>query len=548
MPGTQESQTLLKRSVSSALDENVEIAMTLLEKNSDMIRRTFTLQEGLGPSGVLFYIDGLSSNQLIDSSVLRPLIVDSVLKIRTDGPRLTSHNAESVRDDFLMNPEVKTVETMDKAIDGLLSGEGLIFIDGISQAFLVGTKGWESRSPGEPATEMAIRGPRDGFTENVRTNTGLIRRRIKDPMFRLESLKIGERTKTVVNIAYIEGIVKDGLVQEVLSRLKRIQVDSILESGYLEELIEDAPLSPFPTVKFTERPDTAAAAILEGRVVILTDTTPFALIVPTYFWESLTASDDYYSRFYLGSFSRILRYIAFFISLTLPSIYVMLVSFHQEMIPTQLALSIAAGRETVPFPVLVEVLMMEVAFELMREAGLRMPRPMGQAVSIVGSLIIGQAAVQAGLVSPIMVIVVALTGIASFAIPSYGTSFAIRLLRFPILFASGTLGLLGFIGVLFLIAVHALSLRSFGEPYLAPVIPFRPSDQKDTLVRFPWWHMKDRPWMAQNSQRQRSGLKPQPPEPSESGGQSSQANTAVEPNSGKQPRRKRRPRKMVRET
>ncbi|WP_245631912.1 spore germination protein [Alicyclobacillus ferrooxydans] len=515
-------QELLDHHIFHDLGENVGRVKTILVKNADLVQRDFSVREAAGPACTLFYIDGLSNNMLIDAGVLRPLIIDSVLRDRIAGSTDSGREhrpagPHQTAERLLINPEVKFADTYQKAIDGLLAGESLLFIDGVDEALLVGTKGWESRSPGETATEVVIRGPRDGFTENIRTNTSLIRRRIKDPMFRLESLQIGTRTKTFVNVVYIEGIAKQELVDEVMTRLESIQVDSVLESGYLEELISDAPWSPFRTVKLTERPDVVAAAILEGRVAILTDSTPFVLVAPTSFWEGLMASDDYYSHFYLGTFSRIIRYIAFIVSLTLSSIYVMLVSFHQEMIPTELALSVAAGRETVPFPVLVEVLGMETAFELMREAGLRMPRPIGQAVSIVGSLIIGQAAVQAGLVSPIMVIVVAVTGISSFAIPSYSTSFTIRLLRFPIIIASGTLGLLGFVGAMFVITVHALSLRSFGEPFLAPMIPFQPSDQKDALVRSPWWMLKSRPWIAKDVTRQGNDQMPKAPKNNGSG-------------------------------
>lgn len=246
-------------------------------------------------------------------------------------------------------------------------------------------------------------------------------------------------------------------------------------------------------------------------MAIFVDNTPFVLIVPVYFWQFLQAPDDYYSHYSIGSFFRLIRFSALLISLTLPSFYVMLVSFHQEMIPTTLALSIASGREIVPFPVLVEVLIMEFVFELMRESGLRMPKAIGQAVSIVGALVIGQAAVQAGLVSPLMVIVVALTGISSFVIPNYGTSMGIRLLRFPILIASGLLGLLGFAAAFTILLIHALSIRSFGEPYFAPIIPFHPSELKDFAIRMPWWTMKKRPRFAQEANRIGEDQMPGPP-------------------------------------
>lgn len=521
---------MLAQPVHTRLADNVELVKRILVKNSDLIMREFTLGQGAGPPAVLFYIDGLSSNQLLDESVLRPLM-QGIAMSRSTASVPGVRDPEDVRHNRMVVSEVKTADTIGRGIDGLLSGESLLFVDGLDRALLSGTKGWESRSPGDTASEIVIRGPRDGFTENIRTNTSLIRRRIKDPMFRLESLKVGQRSQTVVNVAYIEGIAKQSVIDEVMTRLQGIDVDGIMESGYIQELISDAPYSVFPTIRYTERPDAAAAAILEGRVVILTDSTPFALIVPTYFWDALMASDDYYSRYYIGTFSRTVRYLAFIVSLTLSSIYVMLVSFHQEMIPTQLALSVAAGRESVPFPVLVEMLVMEIAFELMREAGLRMPRPVGQAVSIVGSLIIGQAAVQAGLVSPLMVIVVAVTGISSFAIPSYETSFALRLLRFPIVIASGMFGLLGFVGALFVLVVHVLSLRSFGEPYMAPIIPFRADDQKDNLVRSPWWTMHKRPALSGQPGRQANDQRPGP-QGAGSGGTEAKAPQPVRQSSG----------------
>ncbi|MDF2606131.1 MAG: spore germination protein [Bacillales bacterium] len=238
--------------------------------------------------------------------------------------------------------------------------------------------------------------------------------------------------------------------------------------------------------------------------------------MPVSFWQFLQASDDYYYNFYIGSFFRLIRYIAFVISLTFPSIFVMLASFHQEMIPTPLALTIASGREVNPFPVLLEALLMEISFELMREAGLRMPKPIGSAVSIVGSLIIGQAAVQAGLISPFMVIVVALTGIASFAIPNYTSSFAIRLMRFPILIASGTLGLLGFTFTLGLLLIHLISLRSFGKPYFEPFAPYEPNEFKDMFIRAPWWNMKQQPvHVKQNTTRVKDNQIPSPPKKGE---------------------------------
>lgn len=492
------------------LADNEKTLDLILEDSADLQKRSFRYHDRSAASGVCYYVDGLADPMMIET-VLRSFMVfgsqtgEEFLK--------ASSPAEQIRSRLVISSSVSGSTRIRDGIQAILSGDALILLDGMSEALVVGVRGWKDRSIEEPATETVTRGPRDGFTENIRTNTALIRRRIRDPQLRVESMLIGRRTQTEVNLVYIQGVVEDGLVKEVRRRLKSIEINGVLESGYIEELIEDAPYSPVNTIQNTERPDKAAAAILEGRIAILIDNTPFILIVPTLFWEYMQASDDYYSRYWVGSFYRLIRYVAFVISMTFPSIYVMLVSFHHEMIPTALALTIASGREVVPFPVLLEALFLELAFELMREAGLRMPKTIGQAVSIVGSLIIGQAAVQAGLVSPFMVIVVALTGISSFVIPSYDTSLAVRLLRFPLLIASGFYGLLGFAVVSSVYMLHALSLRSFGIPFLAPVAPYRPSDLKDLFIRAPWWKMNLQPGNTGEHARQADGQKPEPPPP-----------------------------------
>ncbi|MFC4324073.1 spore germination protein [Litchfieldia salsa] len=505
---------LLKQSFNSGHENNLALFKEILSHNDDIVYREFVFHDhNRDIKGTCIYTDGLVNsleiNAVLDLLVYRANELLTSMHETMEGPDF----ADKLKNEILAKHNVKLTRKVEEGIDAILSGDSLFVIDHSEQAFIASTKGWKERSVEDPATEQVVRGPRDGFTENIRTNTALVRRRIRDPLFKMEGMKIGTKSKTDINIAYLEGTVKPSLVDEVKERLQKIKIDSIMDSGYIEELISDAPYSPFTTVLSTERPDKVASAILEGRVAVFVDNSPFVLLMPTYFWQFLQASDDYYSRYMAGSFFRIIRYIAFVISLTLPSLYVMLVSFHQEMIPTPLALTIASGREVVPFPVLLEAIVMEIAFELMREAGLRMPKPVGQAVSIVGSLIIGQAAVQAGLVSPFMVIIVAVTGISSFAIPNYAASFSIRLIRFPLLVASGTLGLLGFATMFTLLAIHALTIRSFGESYLAPAAPFQPSDQKDIVVRMPWWKMEKQPQLAEGVEdRVGSDQLPEPPE------------------------------------
>lgn len=500
MSGDMKSK--LQQPVDADLKRNIEAVEVILGKAVDLVVREFTPLSSSAPIGTLLYLDGMVNNQMIQSSIIEPLLLTHV-QIRS---------VEDLEQRVLQHLAGHVVSNIEEAVDGILEGNTMLFLEGSTHALVLSTIGGEQRAIDEPVTESVIRGPRDGFTEQIRTNTALVRRRIRDPQFRLLEMKIGDKTKTTVNIVFIEGTVKKNLVNEIKSRLDKIKVDSILESSYIEELISDAPLSPFITTQATERPDKVAASLLEGRAAIFVDNTPFVILAPATFWQCLQASDDYYTNFYTGSFFRLVRLTALIISMMFSSIFVLVSSFHQELMPTSLALTIAAGREVVPFPVLIEVLIMELSFELMREAGLRLPRPFGSAVSIVGSLVIGQTAVQAGLVGTFAVIVVAVTGIASFVLPNYEMSVALRLARFPLLIASGTLGLLGFGGVIMIIILHMVSLRSFGEPYLAPVFPFRPGDQKDIFIRMPWWRMKNRPTFAQGDpSRQADHIKPSPP-------------------------------------
>ncbi|MBC7326146.1 MAG: spore germination protein, partial [Moorella sp. (in: Bacteria)] len=392
------------------------------------------------------------------------------------------------------------------------SGDTVLLVDGHAAAIINGARGWEARAISDPVAEPTVRGSRESFVEDLRVNTSLLRRKIKSPHLKIEALRLGEVTNTDVAVAYIEGIVNEKLVAEVKSRLERIKIDAVLETGYIEELIEDNPFSPFPTVNHTEKPDRAAALLLEGRVTILVDGSPFVLTVPNLFVEYLQAPEDYYERFLFASAVRLIRFVSMILSLTLPSLYIAATSFHHELLPTPLLLSIAAQREAVPFPVFIEVLIMELSFEILREAGVRLPRPIGQAVSIVGALVIGEASVRAGLVAAATVIVVALTGIASFTF-FYSFSIAFRLLRFTLMVLSAALGLLGLISGLAVITIHLCSLRSFGVPYLSPMVPTTGVDLKDVVLRSPWWGMFTRPRLIarQEQKRQEQGLKPTPP-------------------------------------
>ena len=388
---------------------------------------------------------------------------------------------------------VEEINDFKELFHHVLSGDTVLLIDKFPKGVALSSRKWADRGVQEPSSQTVVRGPKDGFTETMRTNTALIRRRIKDPNLWLETKQIGKKTRTDVAIMYLKGVANDKTVTELKSRLNRIDIDAILESGYIEELIQDEFYTPFPTVYNTERPDTVAAGILEGRIAILVDGTPFVLLVPALLVHFFQSSEDYYQRADIATFIRMLRYLCFFLALLTPSLYVAVTTFHQEMLPTALLISLASQREGVPFPAMVEAVLMEFTFEILREAGLRMPRAIGSSISIVGALVIGQAAVEAGIVSASMVIVVSFTAICSFVTPSFGMAISIRILRFLFMILAATFGLFGIILGLIVMVLHLNSIRSFGIPYLTPNAPFILQDQKDNILRLPIWAIKTRP-------------------------------------------------------
>nr|WP_314003299.1 spore germination protein [uncultured Paenibacillus sp.] len=486
--------------LSTALNENLAVLQTIYQNCPDVIFRRFSA--GGKTNAILIYVDGLSNIEEIDQNVLSPLMHHAGEKI----------NIRMVLEQTISVSNVKLIQTVSDVIEDISLGNPVILIDQQSTGFALGLAKFEKRSIEEPKAESAVRGPREGFTEVLPINVSLLRRKIRSPELKFKTMKIGRYTRTQVMIGYIEGIADETLITEVAKRLEKIDIDGVLESGYIEELVEDNPWSPFPQVLSTERPDVVSANLLEGRVVVLTDGTPFALIAPTTFYSLFQAAEDYYQRFWLSTAIRWMRYAFFLLSLLLPSAYIAVLTFHQEMVPTNLVFSIAKAREEVPFPALIEALIMEVIFEALREAGIRLPKQVGAAVSIVGALVIGEAAVSAGLISAPMVMAVSITGIASFTIPRYAAGIAFRMLRFPLMILAATFGLLGIMVGLLAIIVHLNSLRSFGVPYLSPMAPMKGREMKDVLIRAPWWMMNTRPHLTgkYNKYRQSPGQKPDP--------------------------------------
>ncbi|WP_093795721.1 spore germination protein [Sporomusa acidovorans] len=489
---------------------NRQVLKLLLGNCIDISFREFVIGKGQTPA-MLIFIDGLVNKDIINGQIMKSLIkvqYSPVISANTDSP------IELIKKAYLEAVEVSEVTTMGEIVSAVLAGDTVLLIDEAVKGIRIVTKGWKGRDVTEPITESVVRGPREGFTETIRTNTALLRRRIKSPQLRLEKYHVGRITQTEINLAYLSGTVDTGVLAEVRKRIARIDVDSILESAYIEELIEDTPYTFFPQIEHSERPDKVAAAILEGRIGIFIDGTPFVLIVPTImaqFWQS---SEDYYERYPVTWLVRLVRFGFSTIALLLPGIYVAVATYHQEMFPTALLISIAGAHEGVPFPIYVEALLMELTFETLREAGVRLPQPVGQAVSIVGGLVIGEAAVRAGIVSPATIIVVSLTGISSFALPSYNFSWSLRILRFIFGFLGFISGLYGMMLGMLVLLIHIISLRSFGVPYFSPFAPFKLQDMKDTMIRLPWWAMTERPASipTNNRQRQKFLLKPRIPD------------------------------------
>ena len=500
-------------SLSKNLEENLRILREALGSSNDVIIRDMKISSDSNVDAAVIYIDGLVDRGLLNHDILRPLMFN--LQLIKDN---LSHNHTSlidyIKSSVLTVGQITVVQDIDIVISKVLTGHIAILAEGVTRALLIDAKGWETRRIEEPKNELSVRGSKESFTETLRTNTALLRRRIRDPRLTFESLQIGERSKTDVSIAYVKGITPESLIEEINQRLQRIDTDSILDVSYIEQFIEDSPSSLFPTVGSSERPDVVAARILEGRAAILLDGSPVALVVPFLFIEGFQNPDDYYARPFFATLIRWVRLLGYLLSIYLPGIFVSLKTFHPELFPTQLLISVAAAREGLPLPVVLEALLMLLLFEILREAGLRMPRSLGQAVSIVGALVIGQAAVSAGLVGAPMVIVIATTAIASFLVIPYAETGT--LYRFIMTIAGGLLGLLGIALVSIEILSHLASLRSLGVAYLSPVTPLNIRGLRDTFIRAPLWAMDNRPASldSPDTRRQSPGQMPRPPKTS----------------------------------
>lgn len=459
-----------------------------LPKNKDFIVREFIISLDKPVKAFAIFMEGMSSGATVIEAVLKPLMIMSRLEEKIEDSEL----ADFIKNRILYGNQVDVVEIYRDIIDQVNYGSTAVFIDGSNKALVVETKGWDRRSIGKPETEQVIRGPHEGFNETLRSNTALIRKNIRNENLITEFFKIGVRNRSDVAIMYLGDLANPQLVEEVKRRLRSINTDYVGDSGVLEQFIEDHPFMPTPQVLATERPDRVASFLVDGKVAIIIDGNPYVLVVPTTIFSLLHSAEDYYLRLPYSNLVRFLRVVALFIAIITPGVYVAVTNFHQEMIPTELVLAIAATRQTVPFPTIVEVFAMEFAFELIREAGVRVPGLVGNTLGIVGALILGQAAVEAGIVSPILIIVVAVTGLASFSIPNYSMSFAFRGVRFVFTALAAIFGFFGITAGLYILLTSMASMKSFGVPVLAPIGP-RTKAGPDIVTRGPMWSMEERP-------------------------------------------------------
>ena len=505
----QDSIDTIHMDIDEPLPSNIERVKEKLEKVfsacSDYIQREIVCGEDGSVRILVSFIEGLVDKKILNQDVIRP-ILNHFSSMRLEGKPARIY--QLIMECIISNNEVIETDNMQQAIFKIVSGDAVLFVNGSKRALVVGVKAPQGRQVEEPDTEVSIRGSREGFVENLGTNMVLIRKRIKNPNLKFERIQLGSQTKTDICICYIKGLANEEIINEVRNRLKKIRCDGILDSGYIEQYITDNRFSLFPLVGNSEKCDKLVAKLLEGRVAILCDGTPYILTVPYLFIEAIQTSDDYYDHAFFASFMRILRLLALAVSIMLPAMYVALVSFHHTVIPFKLIIALASSRQGIPFSPFVEALLMIAAFEFLREAGVRMPRTIGQALSIVGAIVLGEASVNAGIASNLMVIVVAITAICSFIVPPLSRT--TMLLRFIFLVAANLFGFLGIFCVGISVIIHLCRLRSFGIPYMAPFSPLTAADLKDSLIMVPIWAMITRPRILfQSDAKSNVGIKRQ---------------------------------------
>lgn len=489
-----------KTPVSKNISDNVAHMEELFHVCADIKKKQMMLGKN---KDVACYLTFIEVSVSMGNSTLGELLKYLRNADRTEILKALEENALGISD-------ATYFASIEQAGDGLLAGEAILFVDGFDKAVKIPDNGYPNMGVNEAESEKVIRGSNEGFTESVKQNAALIRKRVRSPKVKVKGLKAGVRSNTNIYLVYVEDLVCPGLLKEIERRMESFEIDGVPDSGIIEQLTEEKWYSPFPQFQTTERPDRAAMAILKGRAVLLSENSPAALILPTDYNSFIQTTDDYYNRWGIASFGRMLRYMASFFAMTLPGFYLAVTNFHTQILPTTLLLAFAEARAGVPFPAVVEVLIMEISFELLREAGVRLPGAMGNTIGIVGGLIIGQAAVEANLVSPIIVIVISFTALCSFAIPNEEFATAFRILKFFFIAACAWLGFFGMLAGLLAVLIHLAGLKSFGIPYLMPFVGADLNDyedERDFIWRQPLKNLKKRPIYARRREKTKLVLK-----------------------------------------
>ncbi len=481
-----DEQSTNNQKLVTSLEDNIRSFKQIFLDDETVVFSEFTGRGLQAARFCIIYIDGMADAELINEHVVAPLLCYHFSK-ETDIKGLVRECKEKV----LSAGNTEAQSSVNKILGAVTYGDTLLLIDRCDEALVIDSKGFQTRAVSEPESTKINRGPREGFNESILTNISLVRRKIKSPKLRFKFRNVGELSQTKLCVSYIEGLAQESIIKELERRLGEIDIDGIMDSGYIQELIRDAPFSPFETVGQSERPDVIAAKLLEGRVAIFVDGSPFVLSVPFVFIENMQSSEDYYSNYLFTSVNQFIRILGAIISGSLPALYVAVTTFHHEMLPTPLLVSIAASRISVPFPTVFSMFVMLFIFDALREAGTRTPATIGQAINIVGTLVLGQATIEAKLVSAPIIIVTALSGITTLL--NYNLVGPNIIIKYTMLLAASMMGVYGFVFVVMILFYHLVSIRSFGIPYMLNMTSVRNYNSQDIWFRTPWWSVKLRP-------------------------------------------------------
>lgn len=461
------------KDVFPTIDENFTYFKQTFSSSDDLIMKELHVRNR---RGMVIFLDTMADKDKIQNNIFMPVT-----------------EAEGVQFENVLRSSFQKSDNLIKAEKALLNGSCIMIFDGLQEFYMLDVAISKDRAVMEPSNEQVIQGSHEGFIENLMTNLHLIRKTIKTTDLTMEHFSVGDHIESKITMVYLNDLANRELLDEFKRRIHHISIDHISSIGILQELIEDSTWSPFPQILSTERVDRVVGHLNEGRVAVFIEGNPACLIIPVTFFAFFHSPDDYNSRWMIGTFIRFLRLMSIAIAVNLPALYIAVIGFHFEVLPDDLVLPIVSSIRNIPFPPLVEALIMELTIELIREAGVRLPSRIGQTIGIVGGLVIGDAVVSAGLISNTMIVVVAITAIAAYSIPTTEMSDAVRFLRFPLMLLASTFGFVGIIFGTMIILAHLCRLESFGTPYFEPWAPFRLKDIKDTFIRLPLTKFNTRP-------------------------------------------------------